>query len=311
MALLQPQQGLSVLGGVLLAQKAAPVLAASAFVWPKFLHRFGAAQPPALFSMFAEPAASGAASSGAAGSSGGTAAALAGLSAAEARAAVQGQVEDAVRSILGGEISAEEPLMQAGLDSLGAVELKNALEARVGLQLPGTLVFDYPTAAALTSYLQSLLPTGDVAPAAATAGDLTAAAADLAVGAPAASAARLPLVLVGASSRSALPGAIVFTSQVDVISRVPLDRWDVEALTRAALPARFGGFLPSLDRFDCTMFGLSGTEAELMDAQQRILLEATYEASPCHEMPCTKSHCACHFSCAHLSVVMAFSLCRC
>lgn len=45
----------------------------------------------------------------------------------------------------------------AGLDSLGAVELKNALEARTGLQLPGTLIFDYPTSGALVAHLSELL----------------------------------------------------------------------------------------------------------------------------------------------------------
>lgn len=40
--------------------------------------------------------------------------------------------------------------MAAGLDSLGAVELHNALEGRLRLSLPGTLVFDYPTGESLS-----------------------------------------------------------------------------------------------------------------------------------------------------------------
>jgi hypothetical protein len=46
--------------------------------------------------------------------------------------------------------------MSAGLDSLGAVELRNSLEASLGLTLPGTLVFDYPTVDALSDYVLSI-----------------------------------------------------------------------------------------------------------------------------------------------------------
>lgn len=55
------------------------------------------------------------------------------------------QVAEAVRStvaqILGRqEVALDSPLMSEGLDSLGAVELRNSLQARLQLELPGTLV---------------------------------------------------------------------------------------------------------------------------------------------------------------------------
>ena len=56
-------------------------------------------------------------------------------------------------------------LRQAGLDSLGAVELQNAVSRSLGVALPATVAFDYPTIAALTAFIatqQRPHPPGDV-----------------------------------------------------------------------------------------------------------------------------------------------------
>jgi len=50
--------------------------------------------------------------------------------------------------------------VQAGLDSLGAVELRNSLSARFGVDLPATIVFDHPTVNALAAHIARQLATG-------------------------------------------------------------------------------------------------------------------------------------------------------
>ncbi|MFD2421811.1 SDR family NAD(P)-dependent oxidoreductase [Amycolatopsis pigmentata] len=52
---------------------------------------------------------------------------------------------------------------ELGLDSLGAVELRNRLASAVDLRLPATLLFDYPSAGKLVRHLASLLGGDDLA----------------------------------------------------------------------------------------------------------------------------------------------------
>jgi acyl carrier protein len=53
---------------------------------------------------------------------------------------LQQQVSSAVSSILGHTVGADEPLVAAGLDSLGSVELRNSLQSSLRVELPATLV---------------------------------------------------------------------------------------------------------------------------------------------------------------------------
>ncbi len=63
------------------------------------------------------------------------------------------------------EIELERGLFDMGMDSLMAVELKGRLERSLGVPLPSTLTFNYPTIKALVDYLLSDVLGFDSAPA--------------------------------------------------------------------------------------------------------------------------------------------------
>ncbi|WP_309112042.1 SDR family NAD(P)-dependent oxidoreductase [Saccharothrix sp.] len=82
---------------------------------------------------------------------------LAELPADQHEATVLRLVAGQVAAVLGlrdaDAVDPERPFQELGFDSLTAVELRNRLGAAVGVKLAATLVFDYPTPAALTAFL--------------------------------------------------------------------------------------------------------------------------------------------------------------
>lgn len=162
------------------------------------------------------------------------------------------------------------PFGALGLGSVRALELAALLEDAAGVEIPPTLLFDHPTPADLARWLSDETP--DPTP------SWRLADADA------------PLALVGMGLR--MPAGIdppdalweLLAAGRDATGPLPLDRWEVGELydpdpaARGRTTARGGCFLRDIDQFDAAFFGISPTEARELDPQQRLVMEAAWEA---------------------------------
>ncbi|MFF3547638.1 SDR family NAD(P)-dependent oxidoreductase, partial [Streptomyces platensis] len=82
---------------------------------------------------------------------------LGAVPAAERSGMVLDLVRTHVAAVLGhaetAKMKADQQFTELGFDSLTAVELRNRLHTATGLRLPATLIFDYPTSAALADHI--------------------------------------------------------------------------------------------------------------------------------------------------------------
>ncbi|GAB3946974.1 hypothetical protein GCM10029976_075420 [Kribbella albertanoniae] len=166
---------------------------------------------------------------------------------------VVAEVSRLLAELAGRPVDADVPFYELGLTSIKLTRLRAIVAERFGIDVPATVPFEYPTAAALAGWITGAEPH-----------DVDGAVAD---------SADRRVAIVGMAAR--FPGARTIgefwtnlCGGVDSVSTAgAADGW-----------VRAGGVLDDAEAFDAAYFGLSPKEAALTEPAHRQFLEVAYEA---------------------------------
>ncbi|GDY71492.1 hypothetical protein SAV31267_009770 [Streptomyces avermitilis] len=177
------------------------------------------------------------------------------------------------------EVGPHIPFGEMGMNSVSLTALSTELRKAYGIEVYPTLFYRRGTLAALAGHLWEQHPAELAGRFDTTA--RTPAAEPPAAEAPAGRRHDGDIAVIGMAGR--LPGSRdlkEFWDHLadgdDLVVEIPADRWDWRQQPRSR--SRWGGFAPDVDRFDAAFFGISPREAELMDPQQRLMLEVVWSA---------------------------------
>lgn len=188
---------------------------------------------------------------------------------------------------------------ELGLNSAYLMQLGLAVSRKVGVDLPPTLMFEYPTLSELASHLAQRYPGrfADAAVADAPASDApqlikpTAAvrgpSGPAVAHSPVADGLQEPVAIIGISGRFPKAADLsafwaLLREGADCITEVPGDRWsmgpyfDAEKGLFGKTYSKWGSFIDGVAEFDSLFFGISPREAQVMDPQGRLFLETVW-----------------------------------
>jgi amino acid adenylation domain-containing protein len=192
-----------------------------------------------------------------------------------------------------GDIRADQAVDRYGVDSVLAAQLIERLQRDLG-PLPQTLLFEYPTMAALAAALlashgpalAARFAQNDIAPTEAVPAPAEGVA-PTASAAPTAPAAAGDIAVIAVAGRYPEADSVeafwdVLREGRDCVGEIPAERWDADERysPRKGQPGtsycKWGGFLTDVDCFDPGFFGLSPRDAILMDPQERLFLQTVW-----------------------------------
>eukprot|EP01054_Gregarina_sp_Poly1_P011131 Gregarina_sp_Poly_1__11130@NODE_8_length_24379_cov_62_925633_g7_i0_p1_GENE_NODE_8_length_24379_cov_62_925633_g7_i0NODE_8_length_24379_cov_62_925633_g7_i0_p1_ORF_typecomplete_len4339_score613_89ketoacylsynt/PF00109_26/1_7e74ketoacylsynt/PF00109_26/2_5e79AMPbinding/PF00501_28/8_1e82AMPbinding/PF00501_28/2_8e03Ketoacylsynt_C/PF02801_22/4_4e34Ketoacylsynt_C/PF02801_22/3_3e41PSDH/PF14765_6/7_3e34PSDH/PF14765_6/1e29Acyl_transf_1/PF00698_21/2_5e55KR/PF08659_10/2_2e47KAsynt_C_assoc/PF16197_5/3_7e10KAsyn len=184
------------------------------------------------------------------------------------------------------QIPTDVPLTDAGVDSLAAVEFRDEVSRQLGVSLSVSAMFDYPALDNLVDYVYETVRLELGAHSSVIQKD---GAPKIFLTRPMGDRAAEGYAVLGLACRMPQGGSIpafwqMLCNACDCVVEMPLSRFNLDhfyspdtdkpgcAYTRA------GAFMADVDVFDNLFFGISDAEAKLMDPQQRLMLEVTYDA---------------------------------